>query len=162
MCLRFSPFRIGKVGLTGRDASVRKAVIPNRYQPGALPAPAVHRSALRICAGPEAGFPSSVPYTEILFFHPPRLSLAGKRFRFLYRTFHPCSPVFFWKCSGSVREGFGNSRTLPEETPKKPRIQSACNPPRRICPGHPSAAPKSTKERIPVYGTELGNPAFGP
>ena len=45
------------------------------------------------------------------------------RFSFLTGIFHRSRPVFFGKRSGSVRGGFGSFRSLPEEIPKKPRIQ---------------------------------------
>jgi hypothetical protein len=112
-----------------------------------------------------AGFQSSVPYTEILFFTVISSLRPEKWFRFFYRDFHRSWPVFFGKCSGSLREGFGISRRLPEETSKKPRKQPVWNPGADFVRNDGQTAPKSLGKKFPytVPNSEIrfpGAPIF--
>jgi hypothetical protein len=93
------------------------------------------------------------------------LLLAEKLFRGLTRIFPRLWPVFFGKCSGSVREGFGISRTLPEETPKKSRRQPGWNPAADFVRNGNQTAPKSPEKKFPytVPNSEIwfpGAPIF--
>jgi hypothetical protein len=111
------------------------------------------------------GFQSSVPYTEIFFFTVTPFYWRKNCFGAFTRIFPRLWPVFFGKCSGSVREGFGISRTLPEETPKKPRRQPGWNPAADFVRNGGQTAPKSPEKKFPytVPNSEIwfpGAPIF--
>ena len=77
----------------------------------------------QICGGAEGKFQSSVPYT-VIFFWSFFTECWGKSDRFFRRVL---MPVVFRVSSGSVREGFGDSRSLPEHFPYTSRRKHVCN-----------------------------------
>jgi hypothetical protein len=113
----------------------------------------------------KAGFPYTVPYTEILFPAITPFYWRKNRFGTLTGIFPHPGPVFFGKCSGSLRGGFGSSRRIPEETPKKSRRQPGRNPAGGFTRNGGQTAPKFPEKKFPytVPNSEIwlpGTPIF--